>query len=722
MKKALLFFVLFLGCACVAAYFSAPYALKRFATKALNDMGYKGVQISGLKINLDTVTAVKLQARSADGKLIVEGLTAKYTLSFPYIEDVNIERLVAPYSIQSDNTAPQHDIQINPATIPNIFVKDTNLKLNINNSNHSIDIKEFNLTSVTDIKVGGDVSYKDDAFDASATLDATLTSLSDYTATLTLNTLEVNSPAPIPVFIKRGFGWLNLSQKPHEVLKASSELTFGVFGLAGASLNSVTTNLSTNDEGLYTLSIEGSGLDKTAELSLFVETLMAEKSNIKGHIDFTANDLSTLNTAFPDEDLPNMLGALALKGNFDISDIDKSALKNIEQWSGGIGLSASLKDVQYDTNIKNINAAVKAAFNFKDKSLSLTAPSVTSNLAKLYDLKGVGKIENNATLNLILDGSGIDNLYKIHAKAKLDIDTPSYQIDYTLTPKRSLSLKGMNTLLKPFNQKLSDYSGAFKLHGVIKPTLSKHVLALQDINAVQDGINLKGLNGVVTLLNGNVSNQDIFIAGLDLAGLPLKNGLINFDYKGTANTLRIKSMDWTLTGGSITSSPFDLNLDTMNTEFTLTAKKLNLADVFNLAPLDGLKAEGSVGGSIPVIIKNGVVRVDDANLAAIKDGVIKYDPLDVPAFLQTDNKQMQILREALKDYNFETLELSISGESGKEQKIVLKAMGSNPEFYEGRDVKLNLNLEGALDNLLKFNVGTYKIPDKIKQQLNAFED
>ena len=137
MKKALLFFTLFLCGACVAAYFSAPYVLKHFASKALNDMGYEGVQISGLKINLNAVSADKLQARSADGKLIIEELTAKYTLSFPYIEDIKIERLVAPYSVKDNNIPSASTPKLNPSIIPNIFIKDTNLKLNIKNSNYN---------------------------------------------------------------------------------------------------------------------------------------------------------------------------------------------------------------------------------------------------------------------------------------------------------------------------------------------------------------------------------------------------------------------------------------------------------------------------------------------------------------------------------------------------------------------------------------------------------
>jgi hypothetical protein len=93
----------------------------------------------------------------------------------------------------------------------------------------------------------------------------------------------------------------------------------------------------------------------------------------------------------------------------------------------------------------------------------------------------------------------------------------------------------------------------------------------------------------------------------------------------------------------------------------------------------------------------------------------------MPAFLKSNNEYIAILREALKNYNYDSISLSLSGETGKEQTIHLSATGSNPDFYDGRPVNLNLNLEGALDNLFKFNLGTYSIPDRIRKQLENFE-
>ena len=103
-------------------------------------------------------------------------------------------------------------------------------------------------------------------------------------------------------------------------------------------------------------------------------------------------------------------------------------------------------------------------------------------------------------------------------------------------------------------------------------------------------------------------------------------------------------------------------------------------------------------------------------------GFIRYNPQDMPAFLR-DSSQKQIvdLQVALRAFEFENLKLTLDGTLGKNQKIGISVKGKNPEFYNGYPVALNLNVEGPLENILKYSPGSSQIPDSIRKQMEEYE-
>ncbi|MEE9568074.1 MAG: YdbH domain-containing protein, partial [Candidatus Binatia bacterium] len=53
-------------------------------------------------------------------------------------------------------------------------------------------------------------------------------------------------------------------------------------------------------------------------------------------------------------------------------------------------------------------------------------------------------------------------------------------------------------------------------------------------------------------------------------------------------------------------------------------------------------------------------------------------------------------------------------------KVNLQLHGSNPDFFKGRPVELNLNLSGLLDQMLQRGLNVYKIPETIIKRLQKF--
>jgi len=246
---------------------------------------------------------------------------------------------------------------------------------------------------------------------------------------------------------------------------------------------------------------------------------------------------------------------------------------------------------------------------------------------------------------------------------------------------------------------------------------------LKDIEGNMDGNIIQGVNAVLnldSLLPLSLTQQRIAVGAVNV-GLPLGSGLVVASLDAQKN-FTLHEAEWKLAGGTISSSPLTVKLDgALTADATLTAKNLQLADLFQIAPLDGLSAEGTVDGVLPLEIRNGEVSLKNAVLESRSSGKIMYSPQEIPAFLRDSSQQIVDLRVALKAFAFESLKLTIDGTLGKGQKVGLSAKGKNPEFYDGYPVNINLNVEGPLENILKYAPGSNQIPDTIQKQLEEYE-
>lgn len=246
---------------------------------------------------------------------------------------------------------------------------------------------------------------------------------------------------------------------------------------------------------------------------------------------------------------------------------------------------------------------------------------------------------------------------------------------------------------------------------------------LKDVSGIVEGNIIQGVNAVVkldSLIPLTLTEEKISVGAVNV-GLPLGSGLVvaSLDAK---KLFTVHQAEWSLAGGRISSSPFSVMLEgDLSTTATLTARDLQLTELFQIAPLDGLSAEGTVDGILPLEIHKGEVMLKNGVLESKGSGKINYNPQEIPAFLRDNSQQVVDLRVALKAFDFESLKLTLDGTLGKGQKVGLSAKGKNPEFYDGYPVNINLNVEGPLENILRYSPGSSQIPDNIQKQLEEYE-
>lgn len=256
-----------------------------------------------------------------------------------------------------------------------------------------------------------------------------------------------------------------------------------------------------------------------------------------------------------------------------------------------------------------------------------------------------------------------------------------------------------------------------------KPLAAAGELYLKNVSGTVQGNAISDVNTVLTLENLMplaFDHQHISVGALNV-GLPLTNGVVeaSLDKK---RRFSLHRAEWELAKGRLSSSPFSLSLDDMSADVTLTARQLDLPELFKIAPMEGLDATGTVNGTLPLHIQQGTVTLTDGVLEAEGGGFIRYNPQEPPAFLKNPaNPSIADLGIALKAFEYETLKMTISGEAGKEQKIGLNIKGKNKDFYNGHPVALNLNVEGPLQNVLKYKPGGSQIPDNIRKNLEEYE-
>lgn len=438
-------------------------------------------------------------------------------------------------------------------------------------------------------------------------------------------------------------------------------------------------------------------------------------------------------------------------GKLTLPDVD---IKRLGGWISIEGATDTLMAVLPTGSIPVINGQLTAGnINLKGLPFKATTLSLSSSSNKIEGVLNTDIASKNGSLsmNIKVDGTGaeadtvagsiVGNLKNLDALGRKDITgNGDINATFTLSKKKDtawndptawgrIKLRG-DAHVKNLSlaDMLSETSGTIGISTRVDPgqaDLSKTGadILIKSFSGSIKGTPFSDINSVLHLDRVSppvFQNQKISI-GFFNAGLPLTNGQMDLSLDARRN-LTFNAAAWDVAKGRITAAPFILPLDTLKTDVTLHAENIDLPELFKLAPMDGLDATGTVNGNVPVKIDGDTVAIVDGVLETTGPGAIRYNPQNPPAFLK-DNANQQIidLRVALKAFDYETLKLVLNGELGKSQKISLQAKGKNPEFYKGHPVNINFNVEGPLDNVLKYSPGGSQIPDNIQKQIESYE-
>ena len=266
----------------------------------------------------------------------------------------------------------------------------------------------------------------------------------------------------------------------------------------------------------------------------------------------------------------------------------------------------------------------------------------------------------------------------------------------------------------------------FKTRIKLPTQKSGGVVLVKNLSAIYEDRALENINAAIAIQQFHplkIKKQTIAMQSFN-PGIPFHNGLVRFSYDASKkDALFIHDASWKVANGDMSFKDLPLSLNRPQASFEIDINNLSLQQLLALAPLDGLSATGTVSGMLPIKIDGKDLFIQNGTIETDKPGTIRYAPKDLPAFLQdAGNQNIVFLRQALNNFHYQKLGFTINGKTGADQEISLKAEGRNPDLETTRPIILNLNLQGALENILQHHVQAYKIPDTIHEQIRKYEE
>lgn len=263
----------------------------------------------------------------------------------------------------------------------------------------------------------------------------------------------------------------------------------------------------------------------------------------------------------------------------------------------------------------------------------------------------------------------------------------------------------------------SKLSGSLAFHGEADwsgaKMKSKGSIAAKDVAATTPNFTVDGVDANIALPSLaplTIAEKQTLTTKTLNVGLLLTDGRVVFSMNRN-RILNIDSAQWSVAGGTVGTHDQQLDLYGPDQHFGIVVKDVDLAEVLKLVNLNGLSAEGTLVGAIPLRHTKDTILVQHGVLQTRSGGVIRYDPADTPSFLQGQPGQgTAILRDALKDFRYQQLAVTIDGVLGGDEQIKMSLKGANPNLYGGLPVSLNVNLSGALDSIARSSVEAYTRP------------
>ncbi|MBL3558897.1 MULTISPECIES: YdbH domain-containing protein [Marinobacter] len=198
-------------------------------------------------------------------------------------------------------------------------------------------------------------------------------------------------------------------------------------------------------------------------------------------------------------------------------------------------------------------------------------------------------------------------------------------------------------------------------------------------------------------------------SGLSVAsvnpGIPFSNIQLAVRYRSTteqlaAGTLVLEQGTAGLLGGNLRIEPGEWQLTETPLKILLELSDIELSQLMEVYPSEGLAGSGILRGTVPVLIGEQGVIIEAGKVEAEPPGGTLKLPAERLKGMAQNNEAMALVVQAMENFHYTVLNSTVDYDEDGKLFLGLRLEGSSPEVRDGHPIVLNINLEEDIPALL----------------------
>ncbi len=385
-------------------------------------------------------------------------------------------------------------------------------------------------------------------------------------------------------------------------------------------------------------------------------------------------------------------------------------------------LSFAALEMEHTIDLKNPTISSQGKFKLKNISLKTKKDLVTGlHLTSQYDWTG-----NDYSLVMDLK----DQTNELHiSNLKISGSPANAEHRVKLDPKRSLIQLNsqMTTWLPVLKDSVKTMSGSLQLQGRLFSKAQRLTGGLtilgKKISAETEFGNFENLS-----FSHGIKSFETFASPpqqhLEIDRIDIGPGItqVKLDYQiDDLKKIKVDELNLSFEEAHITARNFVLNSTDKRIEnFSAVILNLSLEKTLALGLKDTVSAKGRLQGHLDLNYV-GSRPIINGLLAAPTAGWIQYRTGKPQGQLSISDGPMDILNSYLYNFHYTTLSLKIISDKDYNMQMQLGTLGHNPDYLDGKPLKLNINLQQNLLAAMQSMMLTYDLPSRIKERLEKVD-
>ena len=153
-------------------------------------------------------------------------------------------------------------------------------------------------------------------------------------------------------------------------------------------------------------------------------------------------------------------------------------------------------------------------------------------------------------------------------------------------------------------------------------------------------------------------------------------------------------------GGKVRVEPGEWRLADKPLRFLLELNNIELSQLMEVYPTEGLAGSGILRGTVPVLIGEQGVSIDAGKVEAEPPGGTLQLPAERLRGMAQNNEAMALVVQAMENFHYTVLNSTVDYDEDGTLNLGLRLEGNSPEVRDGHPIVLNITLEEDIPALL----------------------